>query len=236
MAESGDGPVLHAAIDVDMRAPSSCAASSRSGRPRGRRRAVLQRHRGQGVRLALRDYPRANGAYRDGRFELYGGSTSASRWRPQDTLVVPTIFDADHKGLGEIAEETRALAEKVRDGTITPPELGRRHVHGHQPRHVRLASFIAVINPPQAAILAVGALEPSPSCATARSSCRTRHEPHARLRPPDPLRRRPPSSSSASGRAWKRRFLSRSSAAGQRWRPGLPGPLNVAFGRCVGRA
>ncbi len=42
----------------------------------------------------------------------------------RDALVVPTVFDADAKALGEIARETRALAARVRDGTITPPELG----------------------------------------------------------------------------------------------------------------
>ena len=41
----------------------------------------------------------------------------------QDALVVPTVFDADRKGLRQIATESRALAERVRDGSITPPEL-----------------------------------------------------------------------------------------------------------------
>ena len=41
----------------------------------------------------------------------------------QDALVVPTVFDADLKGLRQIATETRALAARVREGTITPPEL-----------------------------------------------------------------------------------------------------------------
>ena len=37
---------------------------------------------------------------------------------------MPTVFDAEEKSLGEIARETRALADRVRAGTITPPELG----------------------------------------------------------------------------------------------------------------
>jgi pyruvate dehydrogenase E2 component (dihydrolipoamide acetyltransferase) len=77
-----------------------------------------------------------------------------------DALVVPTVFDADLKSLGEIARETRALAERVRAGTIAPPELGggtftvsNLGMHG-------VRSFTAIVNPPQAAILSVGALEP----------------------------------------------------------------------------
>ncbi len=79
--------------------------------------------------LALREHPRANGSYRDGRFELHSrvnvgvAVAIASDDPTAGALVVPTVFDADSKALGEIARETRALAERVRDGTITPPEL-----------------------------------------------------------------------------------------------------------------
>ena len=65
---------------------------------------------------ALRDFPRANGAYRDGHVELYSRVNVGVAVAAQDALVVPTIFDADRKSLGEIATETRALAEKVREG------------------------------------------------------------------------------------------------------------------------
>ena len=80
--------------------------------------------------LALRESPRANGGYRDGRLQLHsrvnvGVAVAGEGDGPAGaTLVVPTVFDADQKSLGEIARETRALAGRVRDGTITPPELG----------------------------------------------------------------------------------------------------------------
>ncbi|HEX2128101.1 MAG TPA: dihydrolipoamide acetyltransferase family protein, partial [Solirubrobacterales bacterium] len=73
--------------------------------------------------LALREFPKANGAYRDGRFELYGRVNVGVAVAAQDALIVPTVFDADRKGLRTIAIETRALAEKVRAGQITPPEI-----------------------------------------------------------------------------------------------------------------
>ena len=53
-----------------------------------------------------------------------------------------------------------------------------------------VTSFTAVINPPQAAILAVGEVEPKPWCATASSSRATRMSVTLVVRPPDPLRRR----------------------------------------------
>ena len=73
--------------------------------------------------LALVDFPRANGAYRDGKFELYSRVNVGVAVAGQDALVVPTVFDADSKSLGQIAKESRALAERVRAGAITPPEL-----------------------------------------------------------------------------------------------------------------
>jgi pyruvate dehydrogenase E2 component (dihydrolipoamide acetyltransferase) len=110
--------------------------------------------------LALRQFPRANGAYRDGRVELYSRVNVGVAVAARDALVVPTVFDADRKSLGEIAAETRALAQKVRDATITPPELSGGTFSVSNLGMFGVTNFAAVINPPQAALLAVGALEP----------------------------------------------------------------------------
>jgi pyruvate dehydrogenase E2 component (dihydrolipoyllysine-residue acetyltransferase) len=112
--------------------------------------------------LALRDFPRANGAYRDGKFELYGRVNVGVAVAGQDALVVPTVFDADSKSLGHIARESRALAERVRAGAITPPELSSGTFTVSNLGMYGIKRFVAVINPPQAAILAVGTLEPRP--------------------------------------------------------------------------
>jgi pyruvate dehydrogenase E2 component (dihydrolipoamide acetyltransferase) len=112
--------------------------------------------------LALRDFPRANGAYRDGKFELYSRVNVGVAVAGQDALVVPTVFDADSKSLGQIAKESRALAERVRAGAITPPELSSGTFTVSNLGMYGIQSFVAVINPPQAAILAVGAMQPTP--------------------------------------------------------------------------
>src|SRR6202035_1406703 len=116
----------------------------------------------------LREHPRANGSYRDGRFELHarvnvGVAVAVTSDDPTaGALVVPTVFDADAKALGEIARETRALAERVRDATITPPELSGGTFTVSNLGMYGIASFSAIVNPPQAAILAVGAVHPRP--------------------------------------------------------------------------
>jgi pyruvate dehydrogenase E2 component (dihydrolipoamide acetyltransferase) len=112
--------------------------------------------------IALRAFPLANGAYRDGRFELYSRVNVGVAVAAQDALVVPTVFDADRKGLREIASDARSLAGKVRDGSITPPELSGGTFTVSNLGMYGVTNFSAVINAPQAAILAVGAITEKP--------------------------------------------------------------------------
>ena len=107
--------------------------------------------------LALREHPRANGAYKDGAFELYGRVNVGVAVAGEGTLVVPTIFDADTQPVTTIARQTRALAERVRSGTVLPPELSGGTFTVSNLGMFGVTSFTAVINPGQAAILAVGA-------------------------------------------------------------------------------
>jgi pyruvate dehydrogenase E2 component (dihydrolipoamide acetyltransferase) len=109
--------------------------------------------------VALRENPRVNGAYRDGKFELYSRVNVGIAVAGQDALVVPTIFDADTKSLGQIATDARTLIEKVRDGQVTPPEVSGGTFTVSNLGMYGIDSFSAVINPPQAAILTVGALK-----------------------------------------------------------------------------
>jgi pyruvate dehydrogenase E2 component (dihydrolipoamide acetyltransferase) len=124
--------------------------------------------------LALRDFPRANGAYRDGRFELYSRVNVGVAVAAQDALVVPTVFDADRKSLGTIAAEVRAVAERVRAGTVTPPELSGGTFTVSNLGMYGMKRIVPVINPPQAAILGVGALEPRAVAVDGRAVVRHR--------------------------------------------------------------
>jgi pyruvate dehydrogenase E2 component (dihydrolipoamide acetyltransferase) len=109
--------------------------------------------------LALREHPHANGGYRDGRLQLHSRINVGVAVAADDALVVPTVFDADEKSLGEIAREARVLAGRVRDGSITPPELGGGTFTVSNLGMFGVRSFSAIINPPQAAIMSVGSVE-----------------------------------------------------------------------------
>lgn len=79
-----------------------------------------------------------------------------------DGLIVPVIRDADRKSLGEIAAEAHALAERARAGKLAPQEFTGGTFTISNLGMFGVDHFTAVINPPEAAILAVGAATEEP--------------------------------------------------------------------------
>lgn len=112
---------------------------------------------------ALRRHPRANGCYVDGRFELYQRINVGIAVAAEDSLLVPTIFDADATPLGEIAARSRRLAQRARAGEIAPPELAGGTFTVSNLGMFGVRHFTGVINPGQAAILCVGTIVSRPA-------------------------------------------------------------------------
>jgi pyruvate dehydrogenase E2 component (dihydrolipoamide acetyltransferase) len=112
--------------------------------------------------LALRRFPRVNAAYRDGAVETFERVNVGVAVAAEETLLVPTVFDADTKSVAEIGTEARTLAARARDGSITPAELSGATFTVSNLGMFGIDSFSAVINPPQSAILAVGSMRPRP--------------------------------------------------------------------------
>jgi len=163
MAESkATAPHFYLQVEVDM---SRCVEARAKLKQEAAERDAVPSFNDMVVKaaaIALREHPRANGAYRDGRLELYERINVGVAVAARDALVVPTVFDADRKGLRQIAEETRALAQRVREGTVTPPELSGGTFTVSNLGMFGIDSFSAVINPPQAGILAVGGITEKP--------------------------------------------------------------------------
>ncbi|MBU3674499.1 MAG: 2-oxo acid dehydrogenase subunit E2, partial [Solirubrobacteraceae bacterium] len=113
--------------------------------------------------IALREQPEANGGWRDGRFERYSRVNIGVAVAAPGSLVVPTVFDADRLTLAQIAATTRLLGERVRSGEITPPELSGGTFTVSNLGMFGIRSFEAIINQPQAGILAVGAVQGRPA-------------------------------------------------------------------------
>ena len=77
-------------------------------------------------------------------------------------LLVPVVRSADTKRVGELASEVRGLVGRCRDGTITPPELEGSVITISNLGMFGVDRFLAVINPPEAAIVAVGRAKATP--------------------------------------------------------------------------
>ena len=130
------------------------------GRPDGRGR------RSSGsctLRLrALREFPRLNGAYRDGAFETYSRVNVGVVLDTGEAPVVPTIFDADTKDPAEIAAELERLSARAANGELTSPELAGGTFTVASAAIGSVRSLAAVLNQGQAAALAVGAVTDRP--------------------------------------------------------------------------
>lgn len=111
------------------------------------------------IALALKDVPEANAAWQETSIRLFHQSDVAVAVAIDGGLVTPVIRDAANKSLRTLSQEMKTLAEQARAGKL-PPEayqggtftLSNLGMFGIQ-------QFGAIINPPQACILAVGAGE-----------------------------------------------------------------------------
>jgi len=112
--------------------------------------------------LALRHVPRANAAYRDGRFELYSRVNVGFTAATADAYLTPTVFDADSKSLPELGEEIDELVGKARGGALSPPELSGATFTLTDLAGSGISSSTAIITPPQAAALAAGGVREVP--------------------------------------------------------------------------
>jgi pyruvate dehydrogenase E2 component (dihydrolipoyllysine-residue acetyltransferase) len=111
--------------------------------------------------LSLREHPKVNASYRDGRHELHGRVNVGVAVAADEGLYVPTVNDADTLSLSAIAAEVRALAARVRDGVISPPELAGATFTVSNLGMYGMTEITPLVNPPQAAILGVGAIRPT---------------------------------------------------------------------------
>jgi pyruvate dehydrogenase E2 component (dihydrolipoamide acetyltransferase) len=128
------------------------------------------------VALALRERPVLNASYADGRTIRFARVNVGIAVALDDALIVPTIYDADRKSLGEIAVESRRLADAARSRSLSPDELANGTFTVSNLGMFGVRRFNAVINQPQAAILAVGEVAERPVVADGRLSVGTTME------------------------------------------------------------
>ncbi|MGH3048537.1 MAG: dihydrolipoamide acetyltransferase family protein [Gaiellaceae bacterium] len=112
--------------------------------------------------LALREFPRFNASWTGETAELYSRVNVGFAVAAEDALYVPVVVDADRKPLAEIAAETRRLAAGARRRSLHPDDLQLGTFTVSNLGMFGVRSFTAIVDPPQAAILAVGSVRRSP--------------------------------------------------------------------------
>jgi pyruvate dehydrogenase E2 component (dihydrolipoamide acetyltransferase) len=112
--------------------------------------------------LALRAVPRANGAYRDGRYELYSRVNVGIALATEDAYLIPTVFDADRKRLPELSAEVEQLTVAALAGELSPPAFSGATFTLSHPGELGVAFSSVVVNTPQAAALAAGSIRRVP--------------------------------------------------------------------------
>lgn len=106
--------------------------------------------------------PACNSSWQGDFIRQYSGVDVSVAVATPTGLITPIIKNAHAKGLAEISQETKQLAKKARDGALQPNEFIGGTVSVSNLGASGIPNFTAIINPPQAMILAVGTLVPKP--------------------------------------------------------------------------
>ncbi|MBN2355094.1 2-oxo acid dehydrogenase subunit E2 [candidate division KSB1 bacterium] len=112
--------------------------------------------------MTLLDHPRVNGSFADDRFILHGPIDIGLAVALEDGLITPVIRHCEQKSLLQIAKEARVLADKAKGRKLTPEEYSGATFTISNLGMYDIEEFSAIINPPEAAILAVSAIVEKP--------------------------------------------------------------------------
>ena len=111
---------------------------------------------------ALIQHPQVNASFQEKMIRYYERADIGVAVAVEDGLITPVIRSADKKSLSQIAAEVRELAERARSRRLKPDEYTGASFSISNLGMFGIDEFTAVINPPEAAILAVGEMKPVP--------------------------------------------------------------------------
>ncbi len=111
------------------------------------------------VAVALTRHPEVNAHWMGDKIRQHHRVHVGMAVAIPEGLITPVIFDADTKGLSQISQEARELAKRARERKLQPHEYTGATMSVSNLGMLGIDEFTAIINPPEAAILAVGAVE-----------------------------------------------------------------------------
>jgi pyruvate dehydrogenase E2 component (dihydrolipoamide acetyltransferase) len=112
--------------------------------------------------LALRRLPESNASFTEDAIVVHARVDIGMAVAIEDGLVTPVLRDADKKTLGQLSNEARELAARARDRKLRPEEMTGGTFSVSNLGMLGVDHFAAIINPPEAAILAVGRVRKEP--------------------------------------------------------------------------
>jgi pyruvate dehydrogenase E2 component (dihydrolipoamide acetyltransferase) len=114
------------------------------------------------VATALAQHPECNAHWLGDHIRYFNRVHIGMAVAIEEGLITPVIFDADQKGLREIAAEARELAARARERKLKPEEYTGSTFSVSNLGMFGIDHFTAIINPPECGILAIGGIEPKP--------------------------------------------------------------------------
>jgi pyruvate dehydrogenase E2 component (dihydrolipoamide acetyltransferase) len=111
---------------------------------------------------ALMQHPEVNAHWLGDRIRYFNTVHLGMAVATDDGLIVPVIFNAEQKRMSEISAEAKALAKKARERKLKPEEFTGSTFSVSNLGMMQIDQFTAIINPPEAGILAIGAIEDKP--------------------------------------------------------------------------
>jgi pyruvate dehydrogenase E2 component (dihydrolipoamide acetyltransferase) len=114
------------------------------------------------VALALAEHPEVNAHWLNDKIRHFNRIHVAMAVAVEDGLITPVLFDADRMTLWEISEKARDLAKRARERKLTPEEYTGATFTVSNLGMFGIDQFTAIINPPEAGILAIGSVEEKP--------------------------------------------------------------------------
>jgi pyruvate dehydrogenase E2 component (dihydrolipoamide acetyltransferase) len=114
------------------------------------------------VALALAEHPEVNAHWLNDKIRHFNRIHVAMAVAVEDGLITPVLFDADRMTLWEISEKARDLAKRARERKLMPEEYTGSTFSVSNLGMFGIDQFTAIINPPEAGILAIGGVEEKP--------------------------------------------------------------------------
>ena len=112
--------------------------------------------------IALRRFPKFNAFYEEGGVRMNDGINVGIAMAVEEGLIMPAIVGAGEMSLREIAQASKEVAERAQQGTLAPQEYAGGTFAISNMGMMGVTSFVAIIQPPQSAVLAVGAVQKRP--------------------------------------------------------------------------